>query len=362
MILVMKPEAHMDDALALRTRLGWMGLEVGPVVPHDGRLSLAIVGRFEGVQWEALTALPRVERVVPFTRPFKLAGRELNTERAVVEVGGVTIGGGGLVMMAGPCSVESEEQIHDAAALVAAAGATMLRGGAFKPRTSPYDFQGLGEEGLRMLCDAGRAHGLPVVSEIMDLDHLDLMCQYCDMLQVGARNMQSFSLLKGLGRIDKPVLLKRGLSATYQELLMSAEYILAGGNHRIVLCERGIRTFETFSRNTLDLAAVPILKELSHLPVIVDPSHGTGLRRMVTPMARAAVAAGADGLMIEVHPDPDRALSDGQQTLTPGQFAELMASLRIIGPAVGVAVAPVRPTDRSGGASTPTQSLIVDVS
>lgn len=340
MILVMKPDSRMDDALALRARLGWMGLEVGPVVQHEGRLSLAVVGRHEGVEWRLFTALPGVERVVPFTRPFKLAGREFNTERAVVQVGNVAIGGGRLVVMAGPCSVESEEQIHSTAALVAAAGASMLRGGAFKPRTSPYDFQGLGEEGLRLLRDAGRAHGLPVVSEIMDLEQLDLLCTYCDMLQVGARNMQNFSLLKGLGRTDKPVLLKRGLAATYQELLMSAEYILAGGNCRIVLCERGIRTFETYSRNTLDLAAVPILKELSHLPVIVDPSHGTGLRRMVTPMARAAVAAGADGLMVEVHPDPDRALSDGQQTLTAEQFAELMASLRIIGPAVGVEVAP----------------------
>ncbi|HPC83258.1 MAG TPA: 3-deoxy-7-phosphoheptulonate synthase [Thermoanaerobaculaceae bacterium] len=343
MIIVMKPESAMDDALALRARLGWMGLEVGPVVQHDGRLSLAVVGRHDGVQWDAMSTLPGVERVVPFTRPFKLAGRELNTERAVVQVGSVEIGGGRLAVVAGPCSVESEEQIHTSARLVAAAGASLLRGGAFKPRTSPYDFQGLGEEGLRMLRDAGRAHGLPVVSEIMDLDQLDLLYEYCDMLQVGARNMQNFTLLKGLGRTDKPVLLKRGLSATYQELLMSAEYVLAGGNHRIVLCERGIRTFETFSRNTLDLAAVPILKELSHLPVIVDPSHGTGLRRMVTPMARAAVAAGADGIMVEVHPEPDRALSDGQQTLTPVQFTELMATLRIIAPAVGVEVPPARP-------------------
>lgn len=342
MILVMKPDAGMDDALALRARLGWMGLEVGPVVQHEGRLSLAVVGRHEGVRWDGLAELPGVERVVSFTRPFKLAGRELRTERATVRVGDVEIGGGRLVVVAGPCSVESEEQIHAAAAAVAAAGASLLRGGAFKPRTSPYDFQGLGEEGLRMLRDAGRAHGLPVVSEIMDLEQLELLCEYCDMLQVGARNMQNYSLLRGLGRVDRPVLLKRGLSATYQELLMSAEYVLAGGNHRIVLCERGIRTFETFSRNTLDVAAVPILKELSHLPVIVDPSHGTGLRRMVTPMARAAVAAGADGLMVEVHPDPDRALSDGQQTLAPGQFGELMASLRIIGPAVGVDVCPAR--------------------
>lgn len=342
MILVMKAESHMDDALALRARLGWMGLEVGPVVQHEGRLSLAVVGRHEGVRWEEFTVLPGVERVVPFTRPFKLAGRELNTEPAVVKVGNIEIGGGRLVVIAGPCSVESEEQIHTAAALVAAAGASMLRGGAFKPRTSPYDFQGLGEEGLRLLRDAGRAHGLPVVSEIMDLDQLELVCKYCDMLQVGARNMQNFSLLKGLGGTGKPVLLKRGLSATYQELLLSAEYILAGGNTQIVLCERGIRTFETFSRNTLDVAAVPILKELSHLPVIVDPSHGTGLRRMVLPMARAAVAAGADGIMVEVHPEPDQALSDGQQTLTPAQFEELMASVRIIGPAVGVEVALAR--------------------
>ncbi len=210
----------------------------------------------------------------------------------------------------------------------------MLRGGAFKPRTSPYSFQGLGEDGLRFMRDAGRANGLATVSEVMDMDQIGLVSEYCDILQVGARNMQNFSLLKKLGRIDKPILLKRGLSATYQELLMAAEYILSGGNSQVILCERGIRTFESYSRNTLDIAAVHILKDLSHLPVIVDPSHGTGIRRMVTPMARAAVASGADGIMVEVHPEPDKSYSDAQQTLSPEMFEELMETLRVIGPAV----------------------------
>jgi 3-deoxy-7-phosphoheptulonate synthase len=251
----------------------------------------------------------------------------------------VEIGGGRVVMMAGPCSVESRDQIESTAALVAQAGGRVIRGGAFKPRSSPYSFQGMGEEGLKLLRRAADRNGLLTVSEVMDQTQISLMADYCDILQVGARNMQNFNLLRELGKLRKPVLLKRGISATIEELLLSAEYILAGGNYDVILCERGIRTFETYTRNTMDISAIPVVKKLSHLPIIADPSHGTGRRDKVSPMARAAVAAGADGLIVEVHPNPDRALSDGAQTLRPEQFQELMAQLRIIAPAVGRRVA-----------------------
>jgi 3-deoxy-7-phosphoheptulonate synthase len=253
----------------------------------------------------------------------------------VVKVGEVEIGGGRVVIMAGPCSVESREQIHRSAELVARAGAQVIRGGAFKPRSSPYSFQGLGEEGLKMMREAADSSGLLVVSEVMDQTQIPLVAAYSDILQVGARNMQNFNLLRELGKQRKPVLLKRGISATIEELLLSAEYILSGGNYEVILCERGIRTFETYTRNTMDISAIPVVKKLSHLPMIADPSHGTGRRDKVAPMARAAVAAGADGLLVEVHPDPDHALSDGAQSLRPEQFEELMGQLRIIAPAVG---------------------------
>jgi 3-deoxy-7-phosphoheptulonate synthase len=268
-----------------------------------------------------------------------LASRGFRPAGTVVRVGDVDVGGQRVVVMAGPCSVESRDQIERTAETVARAGAQIIRGGAFKPRSSPYAFQGLGEEGLRMLREAADRNGLLVVSEVMDLTQIPLVAQYADILQVGARNMQNFNLLRDLGKLRQPVLLKRGISATIEELLLSAEYILAGGNYDVILCERGIRTFETYTRNTMDISAIPVVKKLSHLPIVADPSHGTGRRDKVAPMARAAVAAGSDGLLIEVHPDPDHALSDGAQSLRFEQFEELMSQLRIIAPAVGRSMA-----------------------
>ncbi len=272
------------------------------------------------------------------TQPLKLAGREIKEERTVINIQDHTIGGDAFTVIAGPCSIESEEQIHQTAALVAASGATILRGGAFKPRTSPYEFQGLGEAGLRYMQRAAKQYNMLSVSEVMDTQEIDLVASYVDILQVGARNMQNFSLLKQVGKSGKPILLKRGLSATYMDFLMAAEYILYHGNPNVILCERGIRTFETYARNTLDIAAVPILRELTHLPIIVDPSHGTGLRSVVPPMAYAALVAGADGIMVEVHPEPDKAISDAKQTIAPGTFTEMMRVLRRIGAAVNVQV------------------------
>lgn len=289
---------------------------------------------------EALRAAPGVEDIIPIAHSFKLASRSCRPEGSVLDLGnGVAIGGPEVIVAAGPCAVESEEQIMNVAARVARAGAKLLRGGAFKPRTSPYSFQGLGEEGLKLLRQAADKHGLLAVSEVMDPSQVEVMLSYVDVMQVGARNMQNYHLLRALGETTKPVLLKRGMSATIEELLLSAEYIMSGGNYKVILCERGIRTFETYTRNTLDIAAIPIIKQLSHLPIVADPSHGTGRRDKVAPMARASVAAGADGLLIEVHPDPERALSDGAQSLYPDQFAQLMAEIRIIAPAVGRRVA-----------------------
>jgi len=276
-----------------------------------------------------------VHDVVRISEPYKLAGRTFRPQDTVVTVGQVPIGGHEVVVMAGPCSAETEAQVEAAAAAVARAGARILRGGAFKPRSSPYSFQGHGEAGLQMLRRAADAHGLALVSEVMDASQIDLVGRYCDMFQVGARNMQNYTLLRELGRRRTPVLLKRGLAATIEEWLMSAEYILSGGNGDVVLCERGIRTFETATRNTCDISAIPVVKLLSHLPVVADPSHGAGRRDLVAPMARAAVAAGADGLLIEVHHDPDHALSDGAQSLYPAQFDRLMAELARIAPAIG---------------------------
>ena len=299
------------------------------------RTVLGAVGGNRSFDERLIEVMDGVHEVLRITEPYKLASRTFKPEPTVVAIGDVRIGGDEVVVIAGPCSAETEEQVETAAAALASAGAKMLRGGAFKPRSSPYSFQGLGEKGLELLRSAADRHDLKLVSEVMDVSQIELVARYADMLQVGARNMQNFTLLRELGRSRTPVLLKRGISATIEEWLLSAEYLLSGGNTDVVLCERGIRTFERYTRNTLDISAVPVIHKLSHLPIVVDPSHGIGLRDKVAPMARAAVAAGADGLLIEVHPDPDHALSDGAQSLFPAQFERLMTELRIIAPAIG---------------------------
>lgn len=282
-----------------------------------------------------ISILDGVDEVYRVTTPFKLAGRSFQESNTVIKVKDVEIGGNHVVMMSGPCSVESEDQIFRLAKVVADSGATILRGGAFKPRTSPYAFQGMGEEGLKLMRAAADQYNLLVITEVMQIEQIDLIYKYADIFQVGARNMQNFSLLKELGKVDKPVMLKRGIAATIEEWLMSAEYILSGGNKDVVLCERGIRTFENYTRNTFDLSAIPVVHKKSHLPIIADPSHATGLRDQVPPMARAAVAAGADGLMIEFHHDPETALSDGPQALLPNTYLKLMEELRLIAKAIG---------------------------
>lgn len=296
---------------------------------------LGAVGGNREFDTALLELMDGVQEVLRITEPYKLASRTFKPERTVVPMGDFRIGGDEVIVIAGPCSAETEEQVEASAAAVARAGAKMFRGGAFKPRSSPYSFQGLGEAGLRMMRGACDRHNLKLVTEVMDIGQIELISQYTDMYQVGARNMQNYSLLRELGRTRTPILLKRGISATIEEWLLSAEYLLAGGNNAVVLCERGIRTFERYTRNTLDISAIPVIHKLSHLPIIADPSHGTGLRDKVAPMARAAIAAGADGLIIEVHPDPDRAKSDGAQSMFPDQFERLMVELRIIAPAIG---------------------------
>jgi 3-deoxy-7-phosphoheptulonate synthase len=297
---------------------------------------LGAVGARREFDIRDIEVLPGVGEVHRISSPYKLVARGFRPEGTVVKLAnGVRIGSDEVLIMAGPCSVESREQIFAVAESVARSGAKLLRGGAFKPRTSPYSFQGLGEEALKLLRESANKFGLLVVTEVMEISQIEMMLRYVDILQVGARNMQNFNLLRELGKVRKPVLLKRGIAATIEELLLSAEYLLAGGNYDVILCERGIRTFETYTRNTLDISAIPIVKKLSHLPIVADPSHGTGRRDKVAPMARAAIAAGADGLLIEVHNDPDKALSDGAQSLYPEQFAQLMGELRVIAPAVG---------------------------
>jgi 3-deoxy-7-phosphoheptulonate synthase len=301
---------------------------------------LAGVGTPAHFDVQAFEVLEGVHEAHRISSPYKLAGRGFRPEGTVVEfANGVKVGGDEVVVMAGPCSVESREQILKSAEQVAAAGAQFLRGGAFKPRSSPYSFQGMGLEGLKLLREVGDETGLLIISEVMEISQIELMLPYVDILQIGARNMQNFNLLREIGLVRKPVLLKRGIAATIEELLLSAEYILAGGNYDVMLCERGIRTFETSTRNTMDISAIPVVKQLSHLPIVADPSHGTGRRDKVAAMARASVAAGCDGLLIEVHPDPDKAVSDGAQSLFPNQFAKLMDELRIIAPAVGKHIA-----------------------
>ena len=334
MVVVMKELASDEQVQGVIAQLTSMGFDV-----HRStgalRTVLGAVGGQRQFDTRLLEVLDGVQEVVRITEPYKLASRTFKRDNTVIVIDDLRIGGDEVIVMAGPCSAETEEQVDATAAAVRAAGAKVLRGGAFKPRSSPYSFQGLGEEGLRMLRGAADRHNMKLVSEVMDISQLELIERYSHILQVGARNMQNFTLLRELGHSKTPVLLKRGISATIEEWLLSAEYILAGGNMNVMLCERGIRTFESYTRNTLDISAIPVVKSLSHLPVLVDPSHGTGRRDKVTPMARAAVAADADGLLIEVHTDPDHALSDGAQSLYPGQFDRLMAELRIIAPAIG---------------------------
>jgi 3-deoxy-7-phosphoheptulonate synthase len=336
LIVVMKAHASEADIQTVVRMVEELDYNAH-VIRGVERTVVACVGdeRGEKHQLTHLESVAGVERVMPVVRSFKLASREVRPEGSLIKVGNAEVGGKRIAVIAGPCAVESAEQVEAAADAVKLAGAHMLRGGAFKPRTSPYAFQGLEGEGLKMLEHAGRRVGLPVVTEIMDPHDIDLVIEHSDMLQVGARNAQNFSLLRRLGRIKKPVLLKRGMSTKLEEFVMAAEYILSEGNPNVILCERGIRTFETATRNTLDLNAVPLLKEWTHLPVLVDPSHGTGMYKLVAPMALAAIAAGADGLLIEVHPKPESALSDGPQQLKPSRFADLMKALKPLAEAVG---------------------------
>ncbi len=328
MIIVMKPGATKAEFNHVIERIKEYGFQAHPIVGTE-RTVIGCVGDERGkTQLQSLEVAPGVESVMPILKPFKLASKEMRKERTVVRVGKYSIGAAQFVVMAGPCSVETREQILKSAEVVKKAGAQILRGGAFKPRTSPYSFQGLEEEGLKLLAEAREKTGMPFVTEVITPTDVALVANYADMLQIGARNMQNFALLKEVGRIKKPVLLKRGMSNTVKELLMSAEYIMSQGNYDVVLCERGIRTFEDYTRNTCDLSAVPALKELSHLPVIVDPSHGTGVRSLIAPLSKAAVAVGADGLIIEVHPNPEEAYSDGAQSLMPKQFEKLMDEVR----------------------------------
>ncbi len=351
MVVVMEEGCTADQIERVVARLAAMGFDVHRSAGAT-RTILGAVGGDRDADPAVIGTLEGVREVVRVTEPYKLASRSFRPEGTVVTVGDVRIGGDEVIVMAGPCSVESEDQVRAAAAAVRRAGAKVLRGGAFKPRSSPYAFQGLGAEGLRLLRWAADEHNLRTVSEVMDVSQIEPMDRYVDILQVGARNMQNFTLLRELGRLRKPVLLKRGISATIEEWLLSAEYVLAGGNMDVILCERGIRTFENYTRNTLDISAIPVVKKLSHLPIIADPSHGTGRRDKVAPMARAAVAAGADGLIIEVHCDPDHALSDGAQSLPPAQFDRLMAELRIIAPAIGRGIC-VEPVARRGWGQAP---------
>jgi len=336
MIINMRAGASEAEISHVIDRIKECGFQAH-VIRGEERSVIGVVGdsNKHRNELEALVAAPGVEEIVRISHPFKLAARPTRPEGSVFDIGrGVLVGGNSVVVAAGPCAVESREQINDIAAKVARAGARLLRGGAFKPRSSPYSFQGMGEDGLKLMRDAADKNGLLIVSEVMDPTQIEIMRPYVDVMQVGARNMQNYHLLRALGEVDVPVLLKRGMSATLEELLLSAEYIMAGGNYKVILCERGIRTFDTYLRNTLDIAAIPVVKSLSHLPIFADPSHGTGRRDKVAAMARAAVAAGADGLIIEVHPDPERALSDGAQSLYPDQFAQLMDEVRAIAPAV----------------------------
>ena len=334
MVVVMEERASEDQIQHVVTQLTEKGFDVHR---STGQLRsvLGAVGGNRAFDTRLIEVMDGVHEVLRITEPYKLASRTFKPEDTSVAFDDFRVGGDEVIVMAGPCSVENEGQISAAASAVKKAGAKVLRGGAFKPRSSPYSFQGLGEEGLKMMRTAADAEGLKVASEVMDISQIELVSKYSDILQVGARNMQNYTLLKELGKSRTPILLKRGISATIEEWLLSAEYLLAGGNTEVMLCERGIRTFESYTRNTMDISAIPVVQKLSHLPIVADPSHGTGLRDKVAPMARAAIAAGADALIIEVHPDPDHAMSDGAQSIFPTQFDRLMAELRIIAPAIG---------------------------
>jgi 3-deoxy-7-phosphoheptulonate synthase len=350
MLVVMQQNATPQEIERVVQTIEEMGYEARPM-PGAQRTTVGLVGNDGRVDGSRIEALPGVAEIIHVTKPYKQVSREWQPDNTVVTIGpGVSFGGSNVQVIAGPCSVESEHQIVTAARAVKAAGGTALRGGAFKPRSSPYSFQGLGKRGLELLATARRETGLPVVTEALDEEGAHQVAEVADCIQVGARNMQNYSLLRAVGRLKKPVLLKRGLAATITDLLLSAEYILAEGNDQVILCERGVRSFDTTTRNLFDLTAIPIVQRLSHLPIIADPSHGTGLRDKVTPMARAAIAAGADGIMVEVHPNPDRALSDGAQSLYPDQFAALVAELRAIASAIGRGIG-AEPGTRAGTAA-----------
>lgn len=350
MLVVMKPQATDEDVRRVCAKIEAMGFRAH-TMPGAQRTAIGITGNPGAIDPAEFDTLPGVAEAIRVSKAYKLVSREVKNEDSLIQVGppeaGVIVGGKELAIIAGPCAVESREQAFAAAARVRQAGARMFRAGAFKPRTSPYSFQGLGKQGLEILAEVRREFGLMIVTETIDPENCDLVEEYADVLQVGARNMQNFSLLKRVGRSPKPVLLKRGMSATLEEFLMAAEYILSEGNYHVILCERGVRTFADHSRNTLDLSVIPAAKRLSHLPIIVDPSHGTGRRDRVTPLARAAVAVGADGLIVEVHPEPDRALSDGYQSLSPEQFSALMDEVTAIGAVLG------RTTVHSASAAAP---------
>lgn len=334
MIVIMKQGATQTQVSNVTARIEQWGCQAH-ISEGEERTIIGIIGNGRPLDRAPIERMPGVERTVPILRPFKLASRDFHPKDTVIDLNGISIGGKQLVVMAGPCAVESRAQLMETAQAVKEAGAKVLRGGAYKPRTSPYSFQGLGDEGLQLLAEAREETGLLVVTEVMEPDLVPLVSAYADILQIGARSMQNYALLHAVGEAQQPVLLKRGMMSTMEELLMSAEYILSHGNNRVILCERGIRTFESYTRNTLDISAVPLLKQLSHLPVIADPSHGTGKWELVEPVTRAAVAAGADGLLIEVHPHPEEAMSDGAQSLKPDRFAALMENLAPIAEAVG---------------------------
>lgn len=340
MLVVMQPSATSADIDRVCEEITRQGFKPLPM-PGETRTAIGLLGDDSKIDWSHIEALPNVASVLIVQKPFRQAAREWKNESTVVEIApGVRVGGDNdVVVFAGPCSVETEEQILASARAVRAGGATALRGGAFKPRSSPYAFQGLGRKGLELLALARKETGLAIITEAMDETGADMVAEYADCIQIGARNMQNYSLLKHVGKIGKPVLLKRGLAATINDLLLSAEYILSEGNPNVILCERGVRTFDSATRNLFDLTAIPVVQKMSHLPIVADPSHGTGLRDKVTPMARAAVAAGADGILVEVHPNPDKALSDGAQSLYPEQFNKLVAECRLIAQAIGRQIA-----------------------
>ena len=349
MIIIMSPQAQPHEIEAVVRRVEEIGITTN-LSKGEERTIIGCIGDVRNIDHDSIQSMTNVESVVKVSHPFKLASREFHPENSVVDVAGVIFGGAAVPVIAGPCSVEGEEMLLETARAIRESGACALRGGAYKPRTSPYSFQGLGLEGLRLLAEARRQLGLPVFTEAMAPEHIEQVAEYADVIQIGARNMQNYPLLREAGQTRKAVLLKRGLSATIEEWLLAAEYILAQGNPNVMLCERGIRTFETATRNTLDLSAVPVVKKLSHLPVVIDPSHGTGYWHLVTPMALAAVAAGADGLIIEVHPDPARAASDGGQSLKFSVFEDLMRRVEKVAEAVGRSIhAPLSPLALSGG-------------